>query len=64
MSKEDILDALSQTFKGKIQAFLNRGSLTAAERKAVERMVEEKEGKAEMDKLLRELEEKLKRLIK
>ena len=64
MSKEDILDALSQTFKGKIQAFLNRGSLTKAEKEAVDRMVERKEGKAEMDKLLKELEEKLRRLTK
>lgn len=67
MSKEDILDALSQTFKGKIQAFLNRGSLTKAEKEAVERMEESKERAKErktIDELLAELERKLRRLKK
>ncbi|TES86708.1 hypothetical protein E3J95_01315 [Candidatus Aerophobetes bacterium] len=64
MSKEDILDALSDSMKGKVQAYINRGRLTAAEKRAVERMSKSKEMKAEMEGLLSELEKKLARLIK
>ena len=67
MSKQDILDSLSQTFLGKVQAFLNRGSLTAAEKKAVERMEEAGERAKErksIDELLAGIEEKLGRLTK
>lgn len=62
MSLEEILDALSQSFQGKIQAFLNRGSLTKAEQDALERMLKSKESREEFEKLLSELEKKLRLL--
>ena len=62
MSLEEILNALSQSFLGKIQAYLNRGSLTVAEKDALERMLKSKESREEFEKLLSELEKKLRRL--
>ena len=64
MTKEDILDALPQSMKAKIQAFLNRGALTKAEEDVLKRAEKSKESREEIDKLLSELEEKLARLTK